>query len=89
MTDEELDAIENRAAEATPGPWDREWYDGPIGIVSEAEGVADEDALIACIHMDCVSSRNVWINGEFIAHAREDVPALIAELRAARVGGTP
>lgn len=64
----DVDAIEARAAEASPGPW---WKSSGITYVHGADG--DVVASIAA-HRD-------W---DFVAHSRADVPALIAEVRALR-----
>ena len=67
MNEQELQAIEERANAATPGPWSMQqstlWLDVSIGYL--AHGLAERDKV-------------------FIAHAREDVPALIAEVRELR-----
>jgi hypothetical protein len=82
LTDAELEVIEKRAAEATPGPWRagthdkiRLWVpypDGPAGWASER----------------CLAIMNEHFSFDadiqFIAHAREDVPALVAEVRRLR-----
>lgn len=75
MNAEELSAIEARADAATPGPW----------IVS-----ADFSEVIApcpccgriCV-CDCfgVPGHADCYNSDFIAHAREDIPALLAKVR--------
>lgn len=82
----DLDAIEQRAAAATPGPWwvVRDNADGFYGEdaynvhggenVAIAQGGPVEDGgpdVGACDRADA----------EFIAHAREDVPALVAEVK--------
>lgn len=68
----DLDAIEARAAAATPGPWatSSEW--------SVRTGARD-DELVACVQY-----KDHGRDAEFIAAARSDVPALVAELRALR-----
>jgi hypothetical protein len=81
MTAPDLDAIEERANAATPGPWH----------------VDDEDyaeAIYAADDVTTVIAGGRW-GGEarvfettedarFIAHARTDVPALVAEVRRLR-----
>ncbi len=71
MDQEQLNAIKERVAKATQGPWkvayDREhvvdiWFDG------EENGHAE-------IHDN--SFGNAPDNAKFISHAREDVPALV------------
>lgn len=70
MTDEELKAIEERAAKATPGPWHPAWNrisDEVLDLGSMLIARAPDDAT-----------------REFIAATRADVPALIAEVRRLR-----
>jgi hypothetical protein len=75
MTDEELQAIRERLANATPGPWEAfkdndggyntEWLvttaDGYVAICDWGNGTLKSDA-------------------QFIAHAPTDIAALIAEV---------
>jgi hypothetical protein len=70
MTDEELTGIEARANAATPGPWEAQHsYDDCWWLGGpEANG---PDMLPQG-------------DAEFIAHARADVPALVAEVRRLR-----
>lgn len=64
----QLDDIEARATAATPGPWKRS--------EDYSDVLAPDGSQLA----------SYWLgwDGEFIAHAREDVPALIAEIRRLR-----
>lgn len=85
-----LDAIERRANAATPGPWHAEATEDPqeraisnkigdsrigysawegLAIAYGADDMPDEGALVAAD------------NAKFIAHARTDIPALIAVIR--------
>ena len=77
ITTTELSAIRARADAATPGPW--EWEDvdldrvwpTPSRILAGQHGEvcsfdADDDPLAA--------------DAQFIAHARADIPALLAEI---------
>lgn len=82
MTQERLDAIQARVEVATDGPWAVDSDDPSYIIYSERGGwdglviaqVADQDgALFSVEH-----------NGALIAHAREDVPALLAEVERLR-----
>ena len=82
MKNEELDAIEARANAATPGPWlCRDIpYDG-VGdpIIETADGT-----YIAQTVYDMQSTtvaHEVDADTGFIAHAREDIPRLVAEVR--------
>lgn len=68
MTEDQLRAIETRVDAATPGPW--------IGTTDPSHFDAD-----------CVDSSE-WsmyverrCDRDFIAHARADIPALVAEVR--------
>jgi hypothetical protein len=83
MTQLDLDAIEARANAATPGPWDGDTCDGisqhwtrekPWLDVLVMEG---SDSWAGCNHRISVSEGDA----EFIAHAREDVPALVQRVR--------
>jgi len=104
MTEDELKAIEDRAAKALRGPWqaakvklepnehgkaagltnartdyelhtawDHPQLGGPATVVSLAYGLYGTH-----VHIKPE-------NAEFLAHAREDVPALVAEVRRLRV----
>lgn len=84
MTQEELEAIEARANAATPGPWER-WPDDVDGgdgwaLVSDADGEPVVGAH-PCPLEQCADAEADYA---FIAHARSDVPALIAEVRRLR-----
>lgn len=96
MTDDELNEIEKRANAAAPGPWeDAEasvWEHGQR-VVDEVfvRRPGDNIAVASQILNPCADPRNVpsqdtaafiaQDTAAFIAHAREDVPALIAEVR--------
>lgn len=73
LDDAELDAIEARAEAATEKPWWTGMHDGFSYVVEGPE--ADSHP---------VAQRLIRPDAEFIAHAREDVPALLRDLRAAR-----
>ena len=84
MTEEELVEIEARAAAATPGPW--EWNGGQFEDARLQWG--DKFVLFASLYMP----RGNWeayvdvsdADMDFIAAARSDVPALVAEVRRLR-----
>ena len=85
MTDQELDAISARAEKATPGPWittGDEGYDEDfthvVGVIEERWNGSRGFSLLA----DC-AAHHEGSNHHFIAHARTDVPALVAALREA------
>jgi len=66
-TPEELEAIRARAEAATPWPW------------RSQKGHGDKWRVEAAGHTVCkVWTHNMTKNAPFIAHAREDVPALLA-----------
>lgn len=72
------EAIERRVNAATPGPWTFEPDDdgGPLGYILPADPHRPETLFETC---------NVWeqayLDGEFVAHARTDIPALLSALR--------
>jgi hypothetical protein len=84
----DLDAIEARAVAASVGPWTHE-IDGhhfpvPSGIVYDADTtfVANMEHYAT----DASDTRELRIaDGVFIAEARSDVPALVAEVRRLRI----
>jgi hypothetical protein len=75
-TTDQLADIEARADAATDGPWniavseDRKW-----ALVLADAGTADERIVVRSISDD---------DAEFIAHARTDIPALLAMVREQR-----
>lgn len=81
MTDEELDEIERRCEAARHGPWR-----------SYAEGRDHESGsnFIMVGSDDGARSKDIELSGatvedqDFIAHARQDVPRLLAEVRRLR-----
>ena len=86
MTDNWLEQIEARANAATPGPWD---YDGMHNEIHAY--VAKEAWLIICDEYVVGDGPTLDefghhenANFRFIAHARADIPRLIAEVRALR-----
>jgi hypothetical protein len=92
MTDDELNEIEKRANAAAPGPWeDAEasvWEHGQrvvdeVFVRRPGDNIAVAIAVASQILNPCADPRNVpsQDTAAFIAHAREDVPALIAEVR--------
>lgn len=72
MTEEQLQVIKERVENSTQGPWRLDLWDGLL-ISEVTKGVilkAGQGRLIKAASEDI----------KFIAHAREDVPALITEL---------
>ncbi|MFC8447589.1 hypothetical protein [Kitasatospora sp. NPDC057223] len=72
----DLDAIQTREAAATAGPW---MADGPEILVGTPDDLTRHSLWIG---ETCnVALPNLGAaNAEFIAHARQDVPALLAEV---------
>ena len=89
LDDAALDGIEARANAATDGPWDypypgKNYITTPVDIdVTEADWGGEG---LRRYRLACSDDRNAWRaqDVEFIAHARTDVPALVAALRAER-----
>lgn len=75
MSDLNLAAIRERAEKATPGPW--ESYSVP-GRNRSAAGYAAVE--VAETEVQVVRDAGGWFDADFIAHARTDVPALVAEV---------
>jgi hypothetical protein len=84
MTPEELQAIRDRVAKASPGPWTTEQgeYSGrnwPLGL----SGQYGNDVTVF-LTTDHVHASEMYgdaaTDGDFIAHARTDIPALLAEI---------
>ena len=80
MTDNELAEIGARAKAATRGPWQNsprscDWNPGDDergGLGFDIEGPPEPQLR---------GQFSRWADAEFIAHARDDVPALVAEVR--------
>jgi hypothetical protein len=78
----DLDEVEARANAATEGPW-RALTSGRRG--GDHWHVTDSDQSIALIHASDGEDEDMREpDAEFIAHARTDVPALVAEVRRLR-----
>ena len=73
MSSEQLDAIKARAEAATDGPW-RVISDYIPGVI-EVEGPTASNDYVAELSADKADL-------EFIAHARQDIPALAAAVEA-------
>lgn len=69
----DLDAIEARASRATAAPWAHDVCHGMSAVIS-----GTHVGVIAGYRVDAHS----FYDAEFIAHARADVPALVAHIRA-------
>ena len=98
MTDEELAKIEARANAATAGPWARDMYEdgeegeGPHGVHpgSRGEWVESRDVVSYAASdvgtVEIAAGCYTDADAAFIAAARADVPALVAEVRRLRSG---
>jgi hypothetical protein len=83
MTDEELQTIENRCRSASPGPWKSfiEGRDHESGDSFIMTGIAEGDTI-----WDNKRGKDIYLIGtthadqDFIAHARQDIPSLLAEI---------
>lgn len=85
-----LDAIEARATAATPGPWrDADTHLGRHGhtatVLSGTGNDTDLRAWLPSLSQEAWDeTRNVWADAAFVAAARTDVDALLAEVRRLR-----
>jgi hypothetical protein len=82
----DLEAIKRRYGAATPGPWKYKWcIDKPKG---QFHLYAELGGAPAKTNLDVIKFTGKSIpslgNAEFIAAAREDVPALVAEVERLR-----
>jgi hypothetical protein len=96
MTADERNAIRARAEAATPGPWARDLYEdgesgeGPLGVFPGARGEWVESNNVIRPPSaegdlgDDVATCDRNGDAEFIAHAREDIPRLLADNDALR-----
>lgn len=81
MTEERLLAIKARAEAATPGPF-KVFYralDFHSGFYESLWAEGQKEVICAVSH-----GKNDRADAEFLAHAREDVPALLAEVERLR-----
>ena len=79
MTEQERQAIRGRCQSSTPGPWAVDTASGGVNVISDH--YSDE-----CVGI-CGNAKNWQLlkgDAEFIAHARQDVPALLAEVERLR-----
>lgn len=75
LTDLELEEIENLCSSATPGPW-ISWVEG--------RDHTSGDSVITTGGEDIYLTGATISDQDFIAHARQDVPKLIAEIKRLR-----
>lgn len=87
LTEQELDAIESRCAQATPAPWTSYW-EGRDGesfasfIMQHLDG-QQRDLYLTFDYSPRSEARDL-ADQDFIAHAREDLPRVLAEVRRLR-----
>ncbi len=79
LTGRRLQAIKERAARATPGPW--ECQVKGVNTTIEAQ---DGKKWIAQAVLGTYGVGNVEANAACLAHARDDVPTLVAEVERQR-----
>jgi len=86
LTDAEIEAIEQRAQKATPAPWEiggtgddafSVWTRGPLSS-------QDRHLFDSAKRFNVDDEEEQRANIVFAAHAREDVPALVRDLKEAR-----
>lgn len=87
LTDDDLQAIRARAEAATPGPWvDDGWDCFHDGAEWERSVMVGEYIVANCPSErfgrveDIPDDTPAIFNTTFIAHAREDIPKLLAEI---------
>jgi hypothetical protein len=72
ISEEELQVIERRCAEATPGPW--------ISYIEGRDHLSGDSFIMA-------GEKDIYLTGatsadqDFIAHTKQDIPKLIEEIR--------
>jgi len=80
LTDVDLDAIERRVASTSPAPWRHRM----LGFIESGEDSAQVIGVTCHRHDASLEPLPGAENAEFIAHARQDVPRLLAEVRRLR-----
>lgn len=80
MSDERLEQVRARAAAATPGPWEA-WDTGDPPAEDEARAWI---VTPGSLHLATLYAGDPSANATFAAHAREDIPALLAEVERLR-----
>ena len=86
FTDEQLAEIERRAEAASPGPWQafvegRDHTSGDTIIRMGAFDGSHPDMYISTCDDSGNPNRVSDADWDFVAHARQDVPRLVAEVR--------
>jgi hypothetical protein len=81
MTDNELAAIKARVEAATPGPWEASWStDFPEGHTEGGSKYVYAPTVSSVLAGDIEWGWVHPVDADFIASARADVPALLAEI---------
>lgn len=76
-----LDAIEARLRAATPGPWQLGWEEDSSWVAFVSEHGDQQDDYWRTITANAASDGRDRADAEFIAHAPEDIAALVAAVR--------
>lgn len=90
MTDNDLKGVEERANAATPGPWNESkdsWDGTEYSVIRGPEGeivLQEPTSFSVYPSASFVTAEGMEADIAFAAHAREDVPKLIAEIRRLR-----
>jgi hypothetical protein len=88
VTEQELDAIESRCSLATPAPWTSYWegrdhWGGSSFIMQQRDGRQCD--LYLTFDYSPRSEASELADQDFIAHAREDLPRVLAEVRRLKI----
>ena len=81
MNADKLQAIKERVEKAIGGPWDLDVYETERNAVFDVWFNEDE---YASIHGN--AAIDAFYTADFIAHARQDIPELVAEIERLRLG---
>lgn len=81
LSEKRLAEIEARAKAATAGPWETD--EGGCCVYEVGFGTR-EDTLTGPVAQVVISADGTYADAAFIAHARADVPDLLAEIRRLR-----
>lgn len=73
LTQDDLDMIKERAEKASSGPWQ-------VASTTDGEYILDCDELVVAATFERKE------DAYFVAHAREDIPRLVAEVERLREG---
>lgn len=80
MTEQQLQKIEARVRAASPGPWEKDRACGGWPVVVNEDG----KSFIASFKASYSNQDREDANAELTAHSRQDLPALLAEVRRLR-----